>query len=308
MAFVIRNYTHSDFDRLVDFYGQTAEYEPLLKNSYSEYLIQKLKRPDYDPSKNLFLARHKNELVGCADLVFEAQIKRAIFEIFVCSSFRRRGLGGELLDALLRRCRDLGASVLQANVSEFKSEAPQFLHAQNFRSVRYFHTLQMILSKNMLSKAEKEGIELKHFKTGEEDKLADLQNRVFTRSWGFCPNSVEEIKYYLQLTGCHIDEVKCIEDKGRAIGYVWSHRLPQKPDGRHVRIHMFGVDPEYRGKGVGKHLLQTALCRMGKHGFKTVELTVDSENIPAVSLYDSLGFKLKSRGKWFERVIAQKRL
>jgi len=304
MAFVIRNYSSSDFDRLADFYGKTAEHVSLMGNSYSEFLIQKLKRPGYDPSKNIFLAEQEIKLVGYADLVYERQIKRAVADIFVYSPYRQRGLGKEFMDRLLKRSRDLCAVSLQVNVPEFNKEAPPFLLQQKFSFVRYFHTLQMNIFKNLFKDWEVKDIILKKFKIGEEEGLAALQNKIFSGSWGFNPNTVEEIKYYLQLTGCRIDEVMCIESEGQKIGYLWPHKLP-KDNGRvKMRIHMLGVDPEFQGEGLGKKLLQTAIYQMDKQGAKTVELTVDSENTPAVSLYNSLGFILKSRSLWYEKILS----
>lgn len=304
MAFVIRNYSSSDFDRLADFYGKTAEHVYLLENSYSEFLIQKLKRPGYNPTKNFFVAEQKNELIGYADFVYEDLIKRAIADIFVYSPYRHQGLGREFMEHLLRRSRDFGAISLQAHVSEFNHEAPPFLLKQKFSFVRYFHTLQMDISKILFMDWDFKDIVLKNFRVGEEEELVALQNKIFSGSWGFNPNTIEEIKYYLQLTGCRIDEVMCIEAKGQKIGYVWLHKLPKDSGRIHKRIHMFGVDPEFRGKDLGKKLLQTALYQIDKQGAETVELTVDSENTPAVSLYNSLGFTLKSRSLWYEKILS----
>ncbi len=304
MVFVIRHYSSSDFDRLADFYRRTAEPTTLLGNSYSELLIRKLKRPGYDPSNNIFLAEKKNKLIGYADLVYEKQIKRAVADIFVYSPYRHQGLGREFMDRLLRRSRDLGAVSLLANVSEFNQEASPFLLKQKFSFVRYFHTLQMDSSKNLFMDWDFKDIILKNFRIGEEEELVALQNKIFSGSWGFNPNTVEEIKYYLQLTDCRMDEVTCIEAKRKKIGYLWPHKLPNDSGRIRMRIHMLGVDPEFQGQGLGKKLLQAAIYQMEEQGSKTVELTVDSENSPAVSLYNSLGFTLKSRSLWYEKILS----
>ncbi len=303
MVFVIRNYSSSDFDRLADFYGKTTELTSISGDSYSELLIRKLKRPGFDPLNNIFLAEQKNKLIGFADLVYEERIKRAVLDIFVYSPFRHRGLGRELMDRLLRRSRDLSAKSLQANVSEFNQDASPFLLKQKFSFVRYFNTLQMDISKKLFVDWNFKVSVLKKFRIGEEEELTALQNKIFSGSWGFNPNTVEEIKYYLKLTSCRIDEVQCIEVKRRKIGYLWPHNLPIENGRRRMRIHMLGVDPEFQGQGLGKKLLQTAIYKMEKQGAKTVELTVDSENTTAVTLYISLGFALKSRSLWFERKI-----
>lgn len=303
MVFVIRNYSSSDFDRLADFYGRTAEPTSISRDSYSELLIRKLKRPDFDPSNNIFLAEQKNKLIGYAALVYEERIKRAVVDIFVCAPYRHQGLGREFMDRLLRRSRDLNATSLQANVPEFNQEASSFFLKQKFSFVRYFHTLQMDIPKNLFMDWDFKDSIIQKFRIGEEEELTALQNKIFSGSWGFNPNTVEEIKYYLQLTDCQMDEVIFIDVKGKKIGYLWPHKLPIDNERKRMRIHMLGIDPEFQGQGLGKKLLQTAIYRMEKQGAKTVELTVDSENTPAVSLYNSLGFTLKSRSLWFERKI-----
>lgn len=304
MVFVIRNYSSSDFDRLADFHGRTAEPSSIPGNSYSELLVRRLKRPGFDPSNNIFLAEQKSKLIGYADLVYEKRIKRAVVDIFVYSPHRHQGLGREFMDRLIKRGRELSAISLQTHVLEFNQEASPFLLKQKFSIVRYFHNLQIDISKNLFMDWDFKDSILKKFRIGEEEELAALQNKIFSGSWGFNPNTVEEIKYYLQLTSCRIDEVLCIEAKKQKIGYLWPHNLPIESGRRRMRIHMLGVDPEFQGQGLGKKLLQTAINKMEKQGVKTVELTVDSENTPAVSLYNSLGFTLKSRSLWYEKILS----
>lgn len=303
MDFTARNYSSTDFDRLVNLYKWTAEHLSLLENSYSEFLVQKLKRPGYDPLKNLFLAETDNELVGYANLVYEEKIKRALAEVFVIAPCRCLGMGKMMMGCLIRRSQELGAKSLLANVSETNQEGLSFLTKQSFSVVRSFRTLCLDVSSGSFIEGDIRGSVFTKFRIGEEEELMGLQNRIFSGSWGFCPNTVEEIRYYLQLTGCRIDEVMCLKTQKQKIGYVWPHRIPKENGELYMRIHMFGIDPRYRGQGLGKKILQAAVSRMIDLGAKTVELTVDAENTPAVFLYDSLGFKLISQSIWYEKKI-----
>jgi ribosomal protein S18 acetylase RimI-like enzyme len=79
--------------------------------------------------------------------------------------------------------------------------------------------------------------------------------------------------------------------------------MPPKSAGARMRIHMFGVAPEFQGKGYGKILLRAAIDRMQQEGAKSVELTVDEKNATALALYDSFGFSLKNRSLWYEKKI-----
>ncbi len=57
--------------------------------------------------------------------------------------------------------------------------------------------------------------------------------------------------------------------------------------------YLFGlsVDERYQGQGLGSQLLMDSLQWLKENGVETVELTVDPQNEPAVSLYDKAGFR-----------------
>jgi mycothiol synthase len=64
---------------------------------------------------------------------------------------------------------------------------------------------------------------------------------------------------------------------------------------------MLGVDPDYRGRGLGRQLLLVGLSYLKTKGLRVVELTVDGENKVACSLYKSAGFKLWTSSLWYEK-------
>lgn len=56
-------------------------------------------------------------------------------------------------------------------------------------------------------------------------------------------------------------------------------------------LFSFYIDRKYRKKGVGKKLLGETINILKDEGFKELELTVESDNKSAVSLYKQFGFK-----------------
>lgn len=48
----------------------------------------------------------------------------------------------------------------------------------------------------------------------------------------------------------------------------------------------------YRGKGIGRELMQTVIADARRYGFETIELSVFQSNLAAIALYQSLGFRL----------------
>ena len=55
-------------------------------------------------------------------------------------------------------------------------------------------------------------------------------------------------------------------------------------------IQNVGIVPEHRGRGLGRALVQAALCGFHASGLTHISLEVTAANLPAVRLYQSLGF------------------
>ena len=51
-----------------------------------------------------------------------------------------------------------------------------------------------------------------------------------------------------------------------------------------------GLLPEWRGRGVGRRLLEATLAQARRSGFKRIELDVHADNPRAISLYERAGF------------------
>ena len=144
-----------------------------------------------------------------------------------------------------------------------------------------------------------------YLQPGEEDKLTQLQNSAFLGTWGFNPNTVEEIAYHTNSSTCSLDDIMLIQEGDRAIGYCWVGISCEEciPSVRKGRILMLGVDPKSRGKAIGKRLVLAGLARLKSKGLQDAELTVDSENKTACALYQSIGFKVQASTFWYEKVI-----
>jgi len=67
-------------------------------------------------------------------------------------------------------------------------------------------------------------------------------------------------------------------------------------------IHHMYVDKDYRGRGIGKKLLQGIIEKIKKvNGIKKVELTVVDTQEPAIGLYRGLGFRDKKEKEGVKR-------
>ena len=55
------------------------------------------------------------------------------------------------------------------------------------------------------------------------------------------------------------------------------------------------VDEDYRGQGIGEHLIQKAIMYLGRRGANKVRINVRKEATGAINLYEKIGFKEKFR-------------
>lgn len=80
------------------------------------------------------------------------------------------------------------------------------------------------------------------------------------------------------------------------IGYGGISRLGRKAPYEY-EIHTIGVDPEFQGRGVGRAMLDRLLAIAGTD---TVYLEVRTDNVPAIALYESVGFvKMGVRKRYY---------
>jgi RimJ/RimL family protein N-acetyltransferase len=79
---------------------------------------------------------------------------------------------------------------------------------------------------------------------------------------------------------------------GEVVG--WCDVLPKyRPVHAHSGALGMGLVPEWRGKGVGRALIEKTLNEARLRGFVRIELMVYADNARAIALYNSVGFQIE---------------
>ncbi|MXX92349.1 MAG: GNAT family N-acetyltransferase [Chloroflexi bacterium] len=132
----------------------------------------------------------------------------------------------------------------------------------------------------------------------EATSVTDLHNACFSSSWGFSPNTVEEIA---DRTAADADRngfapivVSADASDGKIVGYNWI--TLSEGDGR---VEMVGVHPSMRGKRLGWTIFNAGVERLIAHGATALVLDVDSENPPARRIYESAGYRTYSEVSYY---------
>lgn len=71
-------------------------------------------------------------------------------------------------------------------------------------------------------------------------------------------------------------------EKGR-----WARTLQR---GEYLVMHTLAADPDFVGKGIGRQMVRFCLEQAHLQGYKGVRLDVVPDNLPAIKLYEKMGF------------------
>ncbi|MFC1914749.1 GNAT family N-acetyltransferase [Chloroflexota bacterium] len=304
--YIIRNYQPADFKKYLQLQIAAEKLEPTGRCLSSQVLDENLGRPDYSPEQDLFLAETAGNLIGYLEVLPELTIGRVILNCWVHPEHRRQGIATQLLDYALQRAKELGAEVAQIEISQDNTIARRILTRRGFNLVRRFLHLRLNMARVHRQDMEQAALGCRHLQRGEEDKLTRIQNRSFASVWGYNPNTVTAITYRTNLSNPQDVVLTCDGDK--VTGYCWTEITDDEEAAsgtRKGRIFMLGVDPTYRGKGVGKKALLAGLAHLQEKGLAVAELTVDSENKVACALYQMVGFEVGTSSMWYEKRINQ---
>ena len=135
-----------------------------------------------------------------------------------------------------------------------------------------------------------DGVEIRSFAPGDEDGWLSVNNAAF--DWHPEQGGQTRADIDAVVTAADFDPntfVIAARD-GEVIGFHQTKITDTETEGRLGEVYVVGVDPRIHAKGVGKALTVEGMRRMVAAGAQTIELYVESDNAPALGLYERLGF------------------
>jgi mycothiol synthase len=305
---IIRNFSDDDFNRYVTLHVESGQLDPAGRLVISRQLRDDLGHPKFKPQTDLWVADLSGVLVGCLAINREPEIGRGLLAGCVHPQHRRKGIATKLLTEGLQSIRASGIQSAQASVLESNAGAKSLLNQMGFAKVRYFDEMRLAINSIQLPANREDAVTSRRLEPGEAKLLTQIQNRCFAGSWGFNPNTEEEIAYRLSMQSRSPQEVILTYEGNHPVGYCWTIITGKENESRAEtkgQIHMLGVDPHYRRQEIGKAVLHNGLKALNARGVDIVELTVDSKNTAASALYGSVGFAVYAKTEWYEKILIQ---
>ena len=119
-------------------------------------------------------------------------------------------------------------------------------------------------------------------------QIAELEKLCFSDPWS--ANSIvseleNKLAFWLVAT-----------EGDRVAGYIGSQTVMEETDMMNVAVH-----PDYRRKGIAEALVNDLVENLKKMGSHCLTLEVRASNVPAITLYEKLGFSEIGRRKNYYR-------
>ena len=295
----VRPFSWADLPCWTNLYNQAFRLTGT-EMAYSEPEMRRhLSMPGLDPARDCFIAQESGEDVGIAILWPELPIRRAVLEMGVLCPHSPKAVEQALVDAAVERAGRLSASVLHTQILPDDHARRHLLYDAGFLPVRRYATMRW--SGDALPNADlPDGFTLRSFRAGRDvQRLTDIQNAAFGGSWGFSPNTVEQIEVKMESESTTPEGILFITHGDAVSAYNWTVR-PAGTAGKLGRIAMTGVHPEYRGMGLSRPTVLAGMRWLASQGVEVIELEMDSANLSAARVYESLGYEKVSDNVWFE--------
>ncbi len=269
--------------------------DPAPSEESIEALHRWLRQPGMQPERDGFIALEDGSPTGFAYVVTEGLLRRGVLMLHVLAG--AQGAAQALLDQAVAHLRTLNFTVLDVDVPESDAARLSWLADSGLTHIRTHWHLRRE-SRDRVELEPPDGVTLRLAERGDSMALTYLQNAAFTGSWGYCPNVPEEISYRVFDLPMHGPDGVVLLHEGRELtAYCWTH---QEAPGEPGVVGMVGVDPKRQGQGLGRLATGAGVNHLVDVGATPMDVTVDSENTPALRLYESLGFVLQWRSLWYQ--------
>ncbi|WP_165831809.1 GNAT family N-acetyltransferase [Brachybacterium endophyticum] len=293
-----------DAEQLQALFGDIADADGTGETMPLEAARDQLSLPGFDLARDSLAVRDAGRLIATASVDVATHPDRegrarVRLEGGVHPHYRRRGIGGRLLDRQQEMGRRLAEAVHPGRPGHLHvgggldgADVRPLLTARGFEQVRTFQEmLRPLPDESLPEPARIDGLELVTPGEGESAAVHAAHVEAFADHWGSAPASADRWARLWQASTRRPEFSTIARD---ADGIVQGYVITEVWQPRRLYIGLVGTRPGARGRGVATATLTRTLRLATRSGeFDDVELEVDGESLTgATRLYGRLGFIL----------------
>jgi len=311
--FILRLYQPTDFNAVLAVMEAAAQADALFQRHTAADLRSRLSVPHTEPRLNAaddmwVVAVRATGVVAYGDgwLIGEDSQRSYRTECFVHPDYRGRGIGRALLTRQCQRAQAIARKLathatpvtvtLGARAWTQQPAAMALLEAKGLQRLRTFLELTRDLGQPLSARPAPPGLRLEPWLDRRADAaIWQAFNEAFADHWGYVPESFET--FMRRMTVGHIQGEHCLVAwtgntvAGASLNDMEADPAARSPAGRPAGIHQLFVRREWRGRGLGRALLDGSLIHARQLGYAHAGLMVDAGNATgALQLYQAAGF------------------
>jgi mycothiol synthase len=214
-------------------------------------------------------------------------------ELVIDPRYRGRGLGLALVRELIA---EAGEHRVRLWAHGDLPAAGRLARAAGFERFRALWQMRRPLRDPLEPPRLPAGITLRTFRPGQDEpEWLSLNARAFAKhpeqgTWTRHDLELREQEPWFDPAGFFI-----AERDGVMAGFHWT-KVPGPAEPEHCvgEVYVVGVDPGERGSGLGRALTLAGLHYLRDRGLPEAMLYVDEDNVPAIRMYEGLGFTRRS--------------
>jgi mycothiol synthase len=176
--------------------------------------------------------------------------------------------------------------------------------AAGWRPIRYSFQMRIELDREVPEPLWPDGLAPRSVREGEEERVYEAHMESFADHWDFRRQSFDEWSRYTTDSHRFDPSLWWLVDDGDELAAISLNSWHFSGDPQFGWIHVLGVRPAWRRRGLATALLRHSFRDFKDRGATRVGLGVDGENTTgAVRLYENVGMRQVRRNDTFEKKL-----
>ncbi len=176
--------------------------------------------------------------------------------------------------------------------------------AAGWRTIRHSFNMRIELDGELAEPVWPDGLRPRNFEPGEEERVYEAHMDAFADHWDFRRQPMDEWRHHTVDHHNFDPALWWLVEHGRELAALSLNSWHFSGDPQFGWIHILGVRPQWRKRGLATALLRHSFRDFRSRGATRVGLGVDAENTTgAVRLYEKVGMRQVRRTDVYEKKL-----